>query len=132
MRASLRLLFFLFIISFGFWLFAQDGDSEPPEEALPEPTGSLIDPLFPARNTALVQFEAEEAVSTNFATAATLNYGVFVNNVISFLIVAFAVFLLIKSLNALKRKEEEKPPPPTPSAEEKLLTEIRDVLKQKA
>ena len=65
------------------------------------------------------------------AGAATINYGLFINNVISFLIVAFAVFLLIKGINSMKRKEEEKPaPPPGPSAEEKLLTEIRDVLKQ--
>ena len=67
------------------------------------------------------------------AGAATINYGVFINNVISFLIVAFAVFLLVKSINSMKRKEEEKPAaPPKPSAEETLLTEIRDVLKQKS
>jgi large conductance mechanosensitive channel len=65
------------------------------------------------------------------AGAATINYGVFINNVISFLIVAFAVFLLVKSINSMKRKEEEKPAaPPKPSAEETLLTEIRDLLKQ--
>jgi large conductance mechanosensitive channel len=65
------------------------------------------------------------------AGAATVNYGVFINNVISFLIVAFAVFLLVKSINSLKRKEEAKPaPPPKPSAEETLLGEIRDLLKQ--
>ena len=65
------------------------------------------------------------------AGAATVNYGVFINNVISFLIVAFAVFLLVKAINNLKRKEEAKPaPPPGPSAEEKVLTEIRDLLKQ--
>ena len=67
------------------------------------------------------------------AGAATLNYGVFINNVISFLIVAFAVFLLVKSINTLKRKEEEKPaPPPKPSTQETLLGEIRDILKQRA
>ena len=54
----------------------------------------------------------------------------FLNTVISFLIVAFAVFLLIKQINRLKKQEEEAPPaPPEPSAEEKLLTEIRDLLK---
>ena len=64
------------------------------------------------------------------AGAATVNYGVFINNVISFLIVAFAVFMLVKGINSLKRKEEAKPaPPPGPSAEEKLLGEIRDLLK---
>ena len=67
------------------------------------------------------------------AGAATVNYGVFFNNVISFLIVAFAVFLLVKSINSMKRKEEAKPaPPPGPSAEEKVLIEIRDVLKQRS
>ncbi len=61
--------------------------------------------------------------------AATINYGVFIDTVISFLIVAFAVFMLIKALNSMKKKEEEKPAePPKPSAEETLLTEIRDLL----
>jgi large conductance mechanosensitive channel len=46
------------------------------------------------------------------AGAVTINYGVFIDNVVSFLIVAFAVFLLIKSINKLQRKEEEAPPPP--------------------
>jgi large conductance mechanosensitive channel len=75
-------------------------------------------------------FESLDAAKE--AGAATVNYGVFINNVISFLIVAFAVFLLVKAINNLKRKEEEKPaPPPGPSAEEKLLGEIRDLLAQK-
>jgi len=64
------------------------------------------------------------------AGAVTLNYGVFINAVISFLIVAFSVFLVVRSFNKLKRKEEEAPAaPPAPSAEEKLLAEIRDLLK---
>jgi len=61
--------------------------------------------------------------------AATLNYGLFINTVINFLIVAFAIFLLIKGINSMKKKEEEKPAsPPKPSAEEALLTEIRDLM----
>jgi large conductance mechanosensitive channel len=61
--------------------------------------------------------------------AATLNYGMFINTVINFLIVAFAIFLLIKGINSMKKKEEEKPKEaPKPSAEEALLTEIRDLL----
>lgn len=64
--------------------------------------------------------------------AVTLNYGMFINNIITFLIVAFAVFVLVKNFNKLKKKEEEAPaPPPEPSAEEKLLSEIRDILKNK-
>ncbi len=67
------------------------------------------------------------------AGVATLNYGVFIDNCISFLIVAFAVFALVKSFNALRRQEEAAPAaPPEPSAEEKLLTEIRDLLKQRS
>ncbi|MBN1835529.1 MAG: large conductance mechanosensitive channel protein MscL [Spirochaetales bacterium] len=65
------------------------------------------------------------------AGAVTLNYGVFVNRVVSFVIVAFAVFLLVKGMNSLRRKAEEKPAePPKPSDEVVLLTEIRDALKK--
>ena len=66
------------------------------------------------------------------AGAVTINYGLFINTIISFLIVAFAVFLLIRAINNMKRKEEEAPEaPPEPSKEEVLLTEIRDILKHK-
>ena len=61
--------------------------------------------------------------------AATINYGIFIDTIINFLFVAFAIFMLIKGINSMKKKEEEKPAePPKPSAEEKLLTEIRDLL----
>ena len=64
--------------------------------------------------------------------APVLLYGVFLQNVLDFLIVAFVIFLAIKGMNTLKRKEEAAPPPPPPgpSDEVKLLTEIRDALKQ--
>jgi large conductance mechanosensitive channel len=66
------------------------------------------------------------------AGAVTLNYGLFINRVLSFLIVAFAVFLLVKGMNNLKRKAEEKPAePPKPKEEVVLLTEIRDALKNR-
>jgi len=64
--------------------------------------------------------------------AVVIKYGVFINTVIEFIIVAFAIFMVIKGMNALKRKEEAAPPePPKPSNEEVLLTEIRDVLKSR-
>jgi large conductance mechanosensitive channel len=70
------------------------------------------------------------------AGAVTINYGVFINGLISFLIVAFAVFMIVKSFNKLKKAEEAAPaappPPPEPTAEEKLLAEIRDLLKAQA
>jgi len=64
--------------------------------------------------------------------AVTLNYGSFIQVIIDFLIIAFAIFLMIKVMNNLKKKEEAKPaPPPAPSKEETLLAEIRDILKNK-
>jgi large conductance mechanosensitive channel len=64
--------------------------------------------------------------------AVTLNYGMFLQNVIDFLIIAAAIFLMIKAMNSAKKKEEAAPAaPPAPSAEETLLTEIRDLLKEK-
>ena len=64
----------------------------------------------------------------------TLNYGVFIQNVIDFIIIAFCVFMLVKFITNLNKKKEEPaapPAPPAPSAEEKLLAEIRDLLKEK-
>jgi large conductance mechanosensitive channel len=64
--------------------------------------------------------------------AVTLNYGSFVQTVVDFAIIAFAIFMMIKTMNSLKKKEEVKPAaPPQPSAEETLLTEIRDLLKDR-
>ena len=63
--------------------------------------------------------------------AVTLNYGSFIQTVIDFLIIAFAIFMVVKAMNNMKKKEEEAPAaPPKPSAEEVLLTEIRDALKK--
>lgn len=63
------------------------------------------------------------------AGAVTINYGQFINTIISFVIVAFAVFLVIRNINKLKKEEEQAPA--EPPKEEVLLTEIRDILKQK-
>jgi large conductance mechanosensitive channel len=66
------------------------------------------------------------------AGAATINYGAFINTLLDFVIVAFAIFLVIKGMNRLKRKQEETPEDaPKPSAEVQLLTEIRDSLKSR-
>ena len=63
---------------------------------------------------------------------AVVTYGSFIQAVLNFLIMAFVVFCLVKALNSFhKKKEAAPPPPPGPSAEEKLLTEIRDLLKEK-
>lgn len=62
---------------------------------------------------------------------ASIQYGLFIQNVIDFLIIAFCIFLFVKALNKFKKKTDTAPAPaPEPSAEEKLLAEIRDLLKQ--
>ena len=65
--------------------------------------------------------------------AVVIAYGKFIQALVDFVIVAFAIFLLVKAINAMKRKEEQGavPPPPGPSKEETLLAEIRDILKEK-
>jgi large conductance mechanosensitive channel len=71
-----------------------------------------------------------EAAKT--AGAVTVNYGLFINRVISFVIVAFAVFLLIKSINTMRARQEAAPAaPPEPTKQEVLLAEIRDILKSR-
>ena len=78
--------------------------------------------------------------STSYATiaeaqkagAATLNYGKFLQATVDFMIIAFAVFLMVKGINAMKRKAAEAPQPaPAPPADIALLSEIRDLLKQR-
>jgi len=77
-------------------------------------------------NLALTLKEGSESF-----TPVTLNYGVFINTTIDFLIIAFAIFMVIKAMNSMKKKEEATPaPPPTPTKEEVLLGEIRDLLKK--
>jgi large conductance mechanosensitive channel len=64
------------------------------------------------------------------AGAATINYGIFINAVLDFVIVAFAIFMVIRGMNKMQKQEEEKPAePPKPSDEVLLLQEIRDALK---
>ena len=69
--------------------------------------------------------------ATGEAPAVTLNYGNFIQSVVDFTIIAFAIFMAIKLLNSLKRKEKILAEEPAPSKEELLLTEIRDLLKER-
>jgi large conductance mechanosensitive channel len=71
--------------------------------------------------------------ATEEAAAVTLGYGAFIQTVVDFLIIAFAIFMVVKAMNSVTAKEEEAPPPapPEPSKEEVLLTEIRDALRAK-
>jgi large conductance mechanosensitive channel len=77
----------------------------------------------------LVLIPADAATKTE---EVAIGYGAFINTCIQFLIVAFAVFMLVKLVNMLRRQEAERPAdPPAPTPEETLLTEIRDLLKKK-
>jgi large conductance mechanosensitive channel len=81
---------------------------------------------------AIVMKQATVDATGKDVPAVTLGYGVFINTVIEFVIVAAAVFALIKIMNMAKKKEEAKPvAPPAPSNQELLLSEIRDILKTK-
>lgn len=101
-------------------------------------TGSLVNNvIMPPVGLLLggVDF-SELAVTLRPATedteAVAINYGLFLNTVIDFLIIAAVIFLVVKAINALQREEEEKPAaPPEPSKEEVLLTEIRDALQSR-
>jgi large conductance mechanosensitive channel len=65
------------------------------------------------------------------AEAVSIRYGAFIQTILDFLIIALAIFMVIKAYNSTKKKEEEAPAaPPEPSNEEKLLAEIRDLLKK--
>jgi large conductance mechanosensitive channel len=63
------------------------------------------------------------------AGAPIIKYGIFINTVLDFIIVAFAIFLVIRGINNFRRKQEAAPPPPAVTPQEKLLTEIRDLLR---
>lgn len=69
--------------------------------------------------------------ATEKTKAVVVSYGAFFNTIIEFIIIAFAIFLVVKGINSMKKKEEEAPAaPPAPSKEEVLLGEIRDLLKK--
>lgn len=95
------------------------------------PIGVLIGGMdFKKLNLILKEATTNEAGDA--IAAVTLNYGMFIQNVIDFTIIAFVIFLAIKGINSTKKKEEAPAPPPPaePTPSEKLLEEIRDLLKK--
>jgi large conductance mechanosensitive channel len=94
-------------------------------DVLMPPIGILVGGMD-FKDLAIVLKEASGDVA-----AVTINYGSFIQTVLDFIIIAFAIFMVVKAMNNLKKKEEEAPAaPPKPSAEVELLTEIRDSLKK--
>lgn len=99
-------------------------------------TTSLIDDII---NPILGMFAGDgaslvESLSFSLPGGGNLMLGSFIKAILNFIVMAFVVFCLIKGINKLSKKKEEAPPPPPPepSAEEKLLKEIRDLLKEKS
>jgi large conductance mechanosensitive channel len=89
----------------------------------------FTDLFFTLRQGATIPGPYATLVAAREAGAVTINVGVFANAVISFVIVAFAVFMLVRAFNKLQKKEEAAPAtPPPPPAQEVLLREIRDLL----
>ena len=75
--------------------------------------------------------EASIDAAGNEVAAVTLNYGMFIQTIVDFIIIAFAIFMVIKAMNNMKKKEEAAPaPPPGPTKDQELLSEIRDLLKK--
>ncbi len=94
----------------------------------------IIMPLFGAllggRSVTDLKYVLRAATETTAELA--ILYGQFIQSIFDFLIIVFSIFMFIRFFQSLRKKEEEKPaPPPEPSNEEKLLTEIRDLLRSK-
>ena len=101
-------------------------------DILMPPLGLLTSDMDFSRLRFVLKHAATDAAGKT-APEVAIAYGAFVTVVINFLIIAFAVFMLVKVMSYLKKKEEAAPPPPpAPSKEQTLLTEIRDILKAKA
>ena len=91
----------------------------------------LLGLLLGGVNFAALKLTLKEAVGDT--AAVTLNYGAFLQTVVDFVIVAFAIFLMIRGINSMRKKQEEAPAAPAPPPnQEVLLAEIRDLLKNRS
>jgi large conductance mechanosensitive channel len=103
-------------------------------DVLMPPLGLLMGKVdFSSLFIDLSQTSPASLAAAKAAGAPTLNYGVFLQSVFDFIIIAFVIFMLVKQVNRFKKEAPAAPPPPppAPSNEEKLLTEIRDLLKHR-
>jgi large conductance mechanosensitive channel len=95
------------------------------------PIGFLVGGIDFSNLVITLKAETKATAETAAKAAVTLNYGKFIQTMIDFTIIAFAIFLLVKGINALKRSEAAKPSEPAPpSPEVMLLTDIRDILRK--
>ncbi|MCB0623337.1 MAG: large-conductance mechanosensitive channel protein MscL [Saprospiraceae bacterium] len=98
------------------------------------PIGMLLGGVdFSQLALTLQEAQVDPATGDVVKDAVQIRYGNFIQKILDFLIIAFAIFMLVRTYNKMQKKKEEAPAPPAPpapSAEEKLLTEIRDLLKK--
>lgn len=102
-------------------------------DLLMPPLGMLLGKMDFSNMAITLKPAVVDAAGTVTIPAVTIGYGMFINAIINFVIVAFAIFMLIKGMNTLYKKQEPAPAaPPAPTKEEQLLTDIRDILRQKS
>lgn len=102
------------------------------EDLVMPPIGLLIGGIHFAELKIILKHEKLDAAGKVLDPAVSINYGNFIQITVSFIIVAWIMFLMIKAMNAMRHQEAEVPAPPAePTNEEKLLTEIRDLLKDR-
>lgn len=94
------------------------------------PVGLLIGGVKFENLKVVLKYAHTDAATGKITQAVSINYGNFINTALDFIIIAFAIFMLVRLVNRLHHKEVAQPaPPPPPTKEEQLLTEIRDLLK---
>lgn len=95
------------------------------------PIGQLLGGVDFNEMKHIIQEAKVAADGTVEEAEVAINYGIFINTIITFIIVAWVIFMVVRAYNRMKKKQEEAPAaPPAPSKEEVLLTEIRDLLKK--
>lgn len=101
-------------------------------DVLMPPIGLLLGGVDFSNLAFTLQSAVPAAEGVEAKEAVMLNYGVFINTIIDFVIIAFAIFMVVKVMNAAQRQKEEPEAAPEPPKQEVLLEEIRDLLKAKA
>lgn len=101
------------------------------DQIIMPPIGLMLGGVDFSKLEMVLQEEVVNAEGTVETAKVAIGYGTFINTIITFIIVAFAIFMVVKGYNNMKKKEEAAPAaPPAPSKEEVLLGEIRDLLKK--
>jgi large conductance mechanosensitive channel len=103
------------------------------KDVIMPPIGYLLSGIDFSSLKLVITPDVTDAAGKVMKAGVAIGYGNFLNTLINFVIIAFVIFLVVKGVNSLKRKEAEAPAePPAPTTDQKLLTEIRDLLKSRS